>query len=57
MNKPNRVKVTFNESDISELYHIVSNRGYCQTRTKLLKALRVLDAQTAARVDQQAERK
>jgi hypothetical protein len=44
------VKVTFTFDDVSELYHIICNRGFCSTRAKLVNALRELDPELAKRI-------
>lgn len=49
-------KVTFTFDDVSELYHIICNRGFCSTRAKLLIALDELDADLAKRVRENDEK-
>lgn len=44
--------VIFASDDVSELYHIICNRGFSSTRAKLLTALRELDGTLAKRIDE-----
>ena len=45
--KSKKVRVTFSEKDVSELYFMIRNRGECETRRKLWNALRKLSPETA----------
>lgn len=49
--KDKYVNIPFTADDVSELYHIIGNRGFCSTRAKLLNALWELDCDLARRID------
>jgi hypothetical protein len=49
-------KAIFTFDDVSELYHIICNRGFCSTRAKLVNTLRQLDPDLTKRIDEMDER-